>query len=148
MFAGRLVKEKGIDDLKKAIMNIPNINLIIANSVDYEQMPEIYSKADILVIPSKKTKTWEEQYGMVLVEAMASGVPIIAYESGAISEVLGGTGVLIKENDINLLTQNLRMLIKDKDLRAKIGRIERRRAKVEFDSRITSKKILKIYQEI
>jgi len=148
LFAGRMVKEKGIDDLKKAIVNLPDVNLIVANSINYQEMPRVYNQADILIMPSKKTKTWEEQYGMVLVEAMASGLPIVAYDTGAISEVLGETGIMVKENDIVFLIRNLKKLISDKDLRTKIGRIERKRAKLEFDSIKTNKKITEIYKKI
>jgi glycosyltransferase involved in cell wall biosynthesis len=52
-------------------------------------MPGIFARASCVVLASLPTPSWEEQFGMVLAEAMASGVPIIASASGAIPEVLG-----------------------------------------------------------
>ncbi len=114
----------------------------------YEEMPSVYQEGDIFVLPSKTTKTWEEQYGMVLVEAMASGLPIVAYNSGAIAEVLDGVGLLVKEGDVDGLASWLIRLIEDKNLREKLSQMARARAKKEFDSKKTSKKIAKIYQDL
>lgn len=150
LFVGRLVKEKGVDDLRSAFNNIKNsrLRLNIVSSQPYEQMPGIYQNADIFVLPSKTTKTWEEQYGMVLIEAMASGLPVIAYDSGAISEVLGETGILVKEGNIDELTISISRLIKSSNLRFKLGKMGRRRAEKEFDSRKTAKKLINIYENI
>jgi glycosyltransferase involved in cell wall biosynthesis len=60
--------------------------------VPYEQMPALYSDATCMVLGSLPVWSWEEQFGMVLVEGMACGVPILASTSGAIPEVLGDVG--------------------------------------------------------
>jgi glycosyltransferase involved in cell wall biosynthesis len=104
LFVGRAVDEKGINDLKKAIKGLKaNLKIVKFGTLDYSAMPKIYQKADLLIFPSKKTKTWEEQYGMVLVEAMASALPIVAYDSGAIKEVVGEAGILVPENNLQQL---------------------------------------------
>ncbi len=72
-------------------------NSISIDQKSYEEMPKVYRDADVFVLPSKKTKTWEEQYGMVLIEAMASGLPVVAYDTGAISELVDDVGLLVKE---------------------------------------------------
>jgi len=150
LFVGRLVKEKGVEDLQRAMAAIKNsrIKLKIVSSVAYEQMPRVYQNADILVLPSKTTKTWEEQYGMVLVEAMACGLPIVAYDSGAIAEVIGGVGILVKEDDVDGLRRAILELINDSNLRAKLGKMGRERVICEFDSLKTAKKLAKIYENI
>jgi glycosyltransferase involved in cell wall biosynthesis len=68
-------------------------------SVPYEEMPGIYAQASAVVLASLPTPTWEEQFGMVLAEALAAGVPILASESGAIPEVLDGAGTLFAPGD-------------------------------------------------
>lgn len=57
--------------------------------VPYEQMPSLYASAACVVLASLPTWSWEEQFGMVLAEAMAAGAPILASGSGAIPEVAG-----------------------------------------------------------
>ncbi len=58
--------------------------------IPYEQMPAVYADASCLVLASLPTTYWEEQFGMVLAEAMAAGLPILASSSGAIPEVTEG----------------------------------------------------------
>ena len=55
-------------------------------------MPAVFAEASRVVLASLPTKTWEEQFGLVLAEALAAGAPVIASSSGAIPEVLHGSG--------------------------------------------------------
>ena len=177
LFVGRLVEEKGILDLLEAFINLKKqgfkdikleivgrgvlekeikrkIKLIgLSDKVkmtnkSYNDMPLIYQNADIFVLPSKKTKTWEEQYGMVLIEAMASGLPIIASKSGAIPEIISSSGLYFNEGNVNSLTKQLINLIANKNLRKKLGKMGRDRAKKIFDCRKTARKIEEIYREL
>jgi glycosyltransferase involved in cell wall biosynthesis len=68
-------------------------------TVPYDEMPALYAGASALVLASLPTKGWEEQFGMVLIEAMASGTPVVACASGAIPEVLDGAGTLVEPGD-------------------------------------------------
>jgi glycosyltransferase involved in cell wall biosynthesis len=65
----------------------------------------------ILVLPSLTTPTWKEQFGHVLIEAMACGVPVIGSDSGAIPEVIGGAGLVVPEGNVEALAAALRGLI-------------------------------------
>ena len=76
-------------------------------SVPYDEMPEIFARASCFVLASLATKWWEEQFGMVLAEAAAAGLPIIAAESGAIPEVLRGSGTLVPAGDWRALADAL-----------------------------------------
>ena len=67
--------------------------------VAHDQLQAIYAQASCLVLASQATWYWEEQFGMVLVEAMAAGLPVCASSSGAIPEVLAGGGTLFSPGD-------------------------------------------------
>ena len=69
------------------------------HTVPYDEMPALYASASALVLASLPTRGWEEQFGMVLVEALAAGTPVIACSTGAIPEVLGGDGALVASGD-------------------------------------------------
>ena len=69
------------------------------DAVPYDAMPAIYAQASCLVLASLPTMYWEEQFGMVLIEAMAAHLPIVAAASGAIPEVVGSSGTLFSSGD-------------------------------------------------
>lgn len=71
----------------------------IRSEVPYEEMPGIYARASCMVLGSLPVWFWEEQFGMVLAEAMCAGLPILAAGSGAIPEVLGGQATLFPAGD-------------------------------------------------
>ncbi len=173
LFVGRLVEEKGVMDLYEAFrllsQNVQRVTLRIVGvgplenilrtkiekdgfqdsiSIErklYQQMPGVFQSADLLCVPSKKTGTWEEQYGMVLVEAMACGIPIISYATGSIPEVVGNAGLFAKENDVHELTALIIRIIRARDLGEELGTIGRARAEKLFDAKKTARKLLELY---
>jgi glycosyltransferase involved in cell wall biosynthesis len=68
-------------------------------SIPYDEMPAAFAGAACLVLASLPTPFWEEQFGMVLAEAMAAHLPVVAAASGAIPEVLAGYGTLFPPGD-------------------------------------------------
>jgi glycosyltransferase involved in cell wall biosynthesis len=74
-------------------------DLLELGSASYEDMPAVYARASTLVLASLPTPLWEEQFGMVLAEAMAAGVPVVASTSGAIPEVVTGAGATFAPGD-------------------------------------------------
>ncbi len=67
--------------------------------VDEERIPETYRRFDVLAVPSVPLPSWVEQFGRVVVEAQASGIPVVASASGALPDVVGTDGVLVPPND-------------------------------------------------
>jgi glycosyltransferase involved in cell wall biosynthesis len=67
--------------------------------VPHDEVPGVLAQASCLVLASLPTPYWEEQFGMVLTEAMAARVPVVAAASGAIPEVLDGYGRLFGPGD-------------------------------------------------
>ncbi|MFH0772823.1 MAG: glycosyltransferase family 4 protein [bacterium] len=174
LFVGRLVEEKGILDLYEAFKQVIGHEKFILLKIvgsgplknklqsaiqkdglqkiveidhkSYEDMPKIFRQADVVCVPSKKTVTWEEQYGMVFVEAMASGIPIVSYTTGAIPNVVHNCGLLTNEGNIKQLGVLLKKLYSDRQLRLKIGTMGRERAKELFDSKKAAQAIEKLYK--
>jgi glycosyltransferase involved in cell wall biosynthesis len=72
-------------------------------------MPEAYSEMDVLVLPSRSTDRWTEQFGRVLVEALWCGVPIVGSDSGEIPWTVRATGggCIFPEGDIQALARIL-----------------------------------------
>jgi glycosyltransferase involved in cell wall biosynthesis len=67
--------------------------------VEHDELPRVYAQASCFVLASLTARYWEEQFGMVLAEAMAAHVPVVAAASGAIPEVVGESGTLFQAGD-------------------------------------------------
>lgn len=89
--------------------------------IGYEQMPKLFRQMDIVVVPSRTTKRVREQFGRVIVEAMASGVPVIGSDSGAIPEVIGGAGLVVPHADADALAAAIRQLLTNDKLRRELA---------------------------
>jgi len=80
-------------------------------------LPYYYSGLDVLVLPSRTQVNWKEQFGRVLIEAMACQVVVVGAHSGAIPEVIGDAGLTFKEGDPFDLRAQLQKLLDDEALR-------------------------------
>jgi glycosyltransferase involved in cell wall biosynthesis len=89
---------------------------------------QMAARLHALVLPSRATPVWKEQFGRVLVEAMACGVPVVGSSSGAIPEVIGGAGLTFAEDDAAALAACLQRLRQSPTLRATLA--QRGRARV------------------
>lgn len=96
-----------------------------------EQMPELYRSADIVAVPSH----WAEPFGITVLEAMASGLPVVGACTGGIQETLvdGETGYHFEPGEVNQLADCLRTLLEDPGLRRRMGVAGRSRAQVHYD---------------
>jgi glycosyltransferase involved in cell wall biosynthesis len=92
-----------------------------------EEMPAFYKALDALVLPSLSKPNWKEQFGRVLIEAMACGVPVVGSDSGEIPRVIGDAGMITPEGQATALAQALASLRDDNSLRQKLGRAGRER---------------------
>lgn len=87
--------------------------VVLIGPVTPAQIRQEYALLSVLVLPSRTTPVWKEQFGRVLTEAMACGVPVIGSSSGAIPEVVGDAGLIFPEGDVNALAALLRQLSND-----------------------------------
>ena len=80
---------------------------------------DLFRAADIFCSPS----VWEEGFGLVNVEAIASALPVVATDSGGVQEILsGGGGILVERGSVVQLADALRRLAQDAELRRRMGR--------------------------
>lgn len=172
-FAGRLVPEKGVDVLLRALTQLPDARLVIlgngpeqtalqtlcrelglASRVSFEParpssaMPAFYRGLHALVLPSRTRPNWKEQFGRVLIEAMACGVPVIGAASGEIPNVIGAAGLLFPEGDAGALAATLRNLIASPQLRAMKSTAGRERVLARFTMRRVAEESARAYKSV
>ncbi|RLC82639.1 MAG: glycosyl transferase family 1 [Chloroflexi bacterium] len=173
-FVGRLVEEKGVHLLLRAVakMQAPwrlrilgtgpwqlrleelAVELGIAGEVSFEhqlpslQLPDFYRSLDVLVLPSITKPNWKEQFGRVLVEAMACGVPVIGSSCGEIPNVVGEAGLIFPEGDVDALRDALERLRLDEGLRRSLSLQGRRRVLENYTQKIIAAKTFEVYQEL
>lgn len=143
LYAGRLIKDKGVDDLLKAFIAIEptntelwiagcgpeenNLKDIVEKSncrnisflgfVPPNKMYEIYKKADIFVHPGR----WPEPFGRTILEAMLAKLAIIVSDIGAPPDILSDAGLVYNVGNIPELSSNLALLIRNKKTRMDMG---------------------------
>ena len=117
-------------------------------SIPYHEIHLLYNLADIFTLPSRPARQWQEQFGMALVEAMASGNVIVSTLSGSIPEVVGDAGILIQPNDPLSLYQEIKQLVLDKKLREVLRRKARGRAEEKFNCLKIADKIGGLYRSM
>ena len=173
-YAGRLVKEKGIDDLLRACKMLQKeIHVVLIGTgdqrlelernaqlygipdrvhfVDYvksTEMPQYLNILDCLVLPSHTQKNWKEQFGRVLIEAMACELPVIGSSSGEIPQVIGQAGTIFPEGDIQALRDLIERLFVDKSLRMKLGHEGRLQVEKYYSQRKIAESTVEVYRRV
>ncbi|HVO44061.1 MAG TPA: glycosyltransferase [Aggregatilineales bacterium] len=170
-FAGRLVPEKGVDLLLRALADLPGVwrarilgggperdalcaqaaAMNLADRVEFidpvpsTQMASFYHGLDAIVLPSRTRPNWKEQFGRVIIEAMACGVPVIGADSAAIPGVTGDAGLLFPEGDISALRDRLRQVMESPDLRADLAARGRVRVLENFTHERIARQTVAVY---
>jgi glycosyltransferase involved in cell wall biosynthesis len=143
-FVGRFVEEKGIgiilDCLKKLrqpwrglflgggqlepelkrfeAMYPDRVRVVVG--LPHDEVPAYLNAIDILLAPSQTRSNWREQFGRMIIEAFACGVPVIASNSGEIPNVVGDAGIIVDENAPQDWLQNIQRLLSDASLRCQL----------------------------
>ncbi len=112
------------------------------------EMPNFYRGLDVLVLPSRTMPNWKEQFGRVLVEAMACETPVIGSNSGEIPHVIGDAGLVFPEEDAQALAALLRRLQNDEMERRTLGRQGRQRVLDQFTQAQVARATYEVYQQM
>ena len=131
---------------EKAGRLIPKEKVIFHGRIEQDMLPEVYSKANVIVFPS----IWVEQFGIVGLEAMASARPVVGSNIGGIPEWLhdGETGFLAKPRDPQDLSEKINKIIENKKLAVKMGRKGRKSCEEKFSADVVYPKLLEVYESV
>lgn len=110
------------------------------------EVPGWMKTQDVLIVPSLSTATWKEQFGRVVAEAFACGVPVVGSDSGSIPEVIGQAGLVVPEGDAQALAQALGRMLMEPALR--LGFVEEglRRFRTCYTPQAVARKMGEIYR--
>src|SRR5919202_5168937 len=173
-FVGRLVAAKGLGVLLEALAGLDGAwelrvvgtgearaeaealaqRLGIAQRVVFlgqqpsTAMPAIMRRFDVLVGPSPTTPRWKEQFGRMLVEAMACGVSVIGSDSGEIPNVIGDAGIVVPEGDSAALRTAIARLRDDTTARRDLAERGRARVLALFTQEAVARRTHAVYQEM
>ncbi len=112
------------------------------------QMPSFYHSLDALALPSRTQANWMEQFGRVLIEAMACEVSVVGSDSGEIPHVIGDAGLVFSEGDAEALAGHLQRLQGDAALRADLGRRGRVRVLERFTQAHVARATYEVYRQV
>jgi glycosyltransferase involved in cell wall biosynthesis len=173
-FAGRLRERKGAHLLVEAVAQLggdarleilgwgeeePRVRALAADrglgdrfqlrpGVPSDQVPAFLQQLDVAVMPSIEIESWKEQFGRVLVEAMACGVNVVGSNSGEIAHVIADAGLVFPPGDATALADCLRRLRDDEALRADLREKGLRRVRGTYTQQSVADQTVAAYREV
>ncbi len=158
-FVGRLTPEKGLDVLTAALDTVsPPWSLLVLGGgpqketllrwaeargiedrvrielVGHEEVPAFLQAIDVLVAPSLTRPNWCEQFGRMIVEAFACGIPVIGSDSGEIPFVIGDAGIVVPEGRADALAEALNGLLQSPERRRQLALAGEERCQAHYTS--------------
>lgn len=170
----RLLEDKGVDVLLRAIAGLPGVwrlyilgvgphrailetlvrelaltdRVIFDSPIASARMPAYLNGLDVLVLPSRTRPNWKEQFGRVLVEAMACGIPVIGSTCGEIPNVIGDAGLTFPEENATALRDALMRLQRDEALRHELAARGRARVLECYTQKQVAAATVQVYRQI
>ncbi|MBN1399320.1 MAG: glycosyltransferase family 4 protein [Anaerolineae bacterium] len=173
-YAGRLVAQKGLHVLADAMAGLDGewrlmlcgtgplakdlqqrfarlglfARLRFTGHVSTLEMPRCLNQMDVLVLPSLTRSNWKEQFGRVLIEAMACEVAVVGSTSGEIPNVIGNAGLIFPEGDAEALRAHLVALRDDEAHRRALARQGRERVLTQYTQSQIAARTVAFYREL
>ena len=173
-FFGRLMRSKGVLDLLDALERLPadiHCRLIGQGDLSAEvarriaeppllgrvtlepllpsgEVPAAMRSLHAYVLPSRTMPNWKEQFGRVLIEAMACAIPVIGSFSGEIPHVIGDAGLVFPEGDVAALALAIEHLYADEAARQRLAAAGRERALAHYTQRQIALRHVAVYRQM
>jgi glycosyltransferase involved in cell wall biosynthesis len=173
-YLGRLVEQKGPALLVEALPSLPDCcrivftghgpmrgelealatrlgvaeRVIFRGAVAPQDVPHEMQQMDVFVLPSLTRPNWMEQFGRVLIEAMACETPVIGSSSGEIPRVIDDAGLVFQEGNVQELSARIRLLMDDSELYARLAVRGRQRVVEHYTQQRIAQQIYEAYQEV
>lgn len=171
-YLGRFVPEKGLSMLMRSLDALPApwLGLFVGNGpmlpellewagrhagrvqvcpeVTHDDVPAYLNAMDLLVAPSLTTPRWREQFGRMLIEAMACGVPVVGSSSGEIPHVVGDAGVVVPEGDEVAWTKAIQAVIDSPSRRAELSAAGLARAAERYAWPVVARQTLSFFESV
>jgi phosphatidylinositol alpha-1,6-mannosyltransferase len=171
-FVGRFVPQKGLSTLTAALeaSTIPWRALFVGGGpletdletfagrhpgrvhvvtgVPHPNVPAWLNAMSVLCAPSQTTPRWREQFGRMLIEAMACGIPVIASDSGEIPHVVGDAGLLVKEGAVTGWTSAIDRVLADDELRRDLSERGSHRVETKFAWPVVAREHLDFFETL
>jgi glycosyltransferase involved in cell wall biosynthesis len=162
LYASKILIEKGIpvklllagqgaqkSNLQRTAeyLNISDRVLFLA-FIENTELNRYYRLADIFVMPSMTTITWEDQFPFAVIEAMASGLPVVVTNSGGMPELVGDVGRVYPQGNYRELAKQLHEILEDTSLRQYLSVKSREHAERMFDNKKNSIRINEIFKKV
>ncbi len=173
-YTGRFVEEKGIRVLLEALVGVGfdfqllmlgrgpleeeirsfaakqgwGDRLKIVSGVGHSDIARYQNCMDVMVVPSLTRPFWKEQFGHVLIEAMACEVPVIGSDSAEVPHVIGEAGIITPEGDVAALRAALARAAASTELRRQLGQAGRRRVLEHFTHDKLAQQLVQFFQAL
>jgi glycosyltransferase involved in cell wall biosynthesis len=173
-YIGRLVEEKGVHNLLQAVAGLDGDwvlklvgtgpytatlqalcirlgieqRVIWAGQVPSAEIPRALNELDVLVLPSLTRRNWKEQFGRILIEAMACEVPVVGSSSGEIPHLIADAGLVFPEGDVEALRDTLSKLMQQPELCLELGQKGRARVLVHYTQQHIAAETHALYQRL
>lgn len=176
-YVGRLARSKGIDLIFAAVHQLRaqglNCQITICGSggdeqmlrdeadkqqiaeaivwrgaVRHEAVPAEMAAFDVLVLPSRTTPDWKEQFGHISIEAMAMGIPAIGSSSGEIPNVIGRSDLVFQEEDVDGLATILARAISNPEWRQEVSQYGLQRVRQHYTHARIADRLINLWHEV
>lgn len=118
------IKERGLED-----------RIILTGFIDWHDMSDYWNALDCAVHVPRTTRTWVETFSLSVVQAMATGLPVIANDSGSVPYEIGTEGIIVKEGDVDAIREKMIWVMEHRDEAKQIGERMKARAQKCFSIR-------------